>query len=138
MEHVANLSTHTTYGVPGFIQDAGLFALSRGREFEDRIGAPIRRRHKAVQDLLKRRGLPVVPSSAAMYLMLDIRATGLSGEEFAHRLLDEHRIAVMPGESFGKAATGHLRLALTIDDETLLAAVDTLADLHDRLAAEAA
>jgi arginine:pyruvate transaminase len=51
-----------------------------------------------------------------MYVMLDARATGLSGEAFASRLLDEERIAVMPGESFGTAAAGHLRVALTIED----------------------
>ncbi|MEQ9037107.1 MAG: pyridoxal phosphate-dependent aminotransferase [Silicimonas sp.] len=138
IDHLINLSTHTTYGVPGFIQDAGLFALERGAAFEDRIGAPFRRRHKAVKEALARRGLPVVPSAAAMYLMVDIRATGLSGEAFAHRLLDGHSIAVMPGESFGQAAAGHVRVALTIDDDRLLAAIETLADLYDRLTEAAA
>jgi arginine:pyruvate transaminase len=138
IEAAINLSTHTTYGVPGYIQDAGLFALQQGHEFEDRIGAPFRRRHRLVGDLLERRGVHVVPSTAAMYLMVDIRPTGLSGEAFAHRLLDDHRIAVMPGESFGRAAAGHLRIALTIDDERLLAAVTTLADLVEQLKSEAA
>lgn len=136
--HLANLSTHTTYGVPGYIQDAGLFALNRGQGLEDRIGAPFRRRHAAAQEVLARRGVPVVPSGGAMYLMLDIRATGLSGEAFAHRLLDEHRIAVMPGESFGRAAGGHLRVALTVPDDRLLAALETLADLYDTLTEAAA
>ena len=54
-----------------------------------------------------------------MYVMLDIRATGLSGETFARRLIEEERIAVMPGESFGAAAAGHLRVALTLPDEDL-------------------
>ncbi len=138
IDHLANLSTHTTYGVPGFIQDAGLFALEQGQGLEDRIGEPFRRRHRDVQDRLRFRGVPVVPSGGAMYLMLDIRATGLSGEAFAHRLLDEHRIAVMPGESFGTAAAGHLRVALTVADERLLSAVDTLADLYDQLTEAAA
>ena len=138
IEHLANLSTHTTYGVPGFIQDAGLFALGQGPGLEERIGAPFRRRHKAVREALALRGLPFVPSTGAMYLMLDIRATGLSGEDFAHRLLDEHRIAVMPGESFGQAAAGHLRVALTVPDERLMHAVDTLAALYERLKRDAA
>ena len=51
-----------------------------------------------------------------MYLMLDIRKTGLSGIEFANRLLDERSIAVMPGESFGDSAAGHIRVAMTIAD----------------------
>lgn len=136
--HAINLSTHTTYGVPGFIQEAGVFALAQGPDFEARIAAPFRRRHRVVAELFARHGIPVVPSAASMYLMVDIRGTGLSGEDFAHRLLDDHAIAVMPGESFGRAAAGHLRVALTVEDERLLGAVRTLADLHDRLLEEAA
>jgi arginine:pyruvate transaminase len=138
IRHLANLTTHTTYGVPGFIQDAGEFALAQGTALEDKIAEPFRRRHAAARALLDGRGLPYVPSAATMYLMADIRQTGLTGEAFAHRLLDVHRIAVMPGESFGRAAAGHLRIALTVPDETLLAALGTLADLYDSLRKAAA
>ncbi|MGI9393724.1 MAG: aminotransferase class I/II-fold pyridoxal phosphate-dependent enzyme, partial [Boseongicola sp.] len=123
---------------PGFIQDAGLFALNCGKTLETQIAKPFSHRHAAVSDYFKRRGLPTVPSTATMYLMVDIRATGLSGEEFAHRLLDAEGIAVMPGESFGRAAAGHLRVALTVEEQTLMAAVEKLADLADKLVAEAA
>ena len=73
-----------------------------------------------------------------MYLMLDIRATGLSGEAFAHRLLRRSPDRRDAGRKLRRAAAGHLRVALTIDDEALLASVGTLADLYERLAAEAA
>ena len=136
--HLCNLSTHTTYGVPGYIQDAALFAMSLGAGFEDEVAAPFRRRHAAVKALLAARGLPVVPSEATMYLMIDIRRTGLSGEDFALRLLDGHHIAVMPGESFGRAAAGHLRIALTVEDARLIHAVETICDLADTLARGAA
>ena len=138
MEHIENLTTHTTYGVPGFIQDAGLFALSQGRALEDQISEPFRRRHAKANELFARRGLKVVPSSASMYLMLDVRAAGLTGEGFAYRLLDEAGIAVMPGESFGQAAAGHLRVALTVDDARLLSACSTICDIYDQLVSEAA
>ena len=138
MEHVENLSTHTTYGVPGFIQDAGLFALNQGSVLEDKISEPFRRRHAVAKALFARRGIRVVPSVASMYLMLDVRAAGLSGEDFAYRLLEESKIAVMPGESFGQAAAGHLRVALTVEDSRLVSACDTICDLFDQLVAEAA
>ena len=50
-----------------------------------------------------------------MFMMVDVRRTGLSGEEFAWRLLNEKHVVVMPGESFGTAAAGHIRVALTVD-----------------------
>ena len=61
-----------------------------------------------------------------MYAMLDIRATGLSGSDFANTLLDTHAIATMPGESFGHSAAGHIRVAMTIGDDTYAAAIRTL------------
>lgn len=127
--HLITLATHTTYGVAGFVQDAALFALNEGTAFEEKIAAPFaRRRHISVDILSRQNTVRMIPADGAMYVMLDIRATGLSGEEFAGRLLDTHHIAVMPGESFGKAAAGHLRVAMTIDDAAYAQALQTLCD----------
>jgi arginine:pyruvate transaminase len=127
--HIANLATHTTYGVAGFVQDAALFALREGPEFEAKIAAPFERRRALTVDILKGQNhVKLIPADGAMYVMLDIRATGLSGEDFANQLLDTHHIAVMPGESFGKAAAGHIRVAMTIDDERYAEALRTLFD----------
>ena len=73
-------------------------------------------------------------SRRAMYVMMYIRATGLSGEDFAFRLLDTHHVAVMPGESFGKATAGHIRVALTVADDRLEGAVQHILDLAADLA----
>ncbi|MGR3572110.1 pyridoxal phosphate-dependent aminotransferase [Brevirhabdus sp.] len=122
--HLVNLSTHTTYGVPGYIQDAGLFALLQGSAPEEAVAAPFRRRWAMARRMLAEQSVVgLVPAGGAMYVMLDIRATGLSGEDFANALLDERQIAVMPGESFGQAAAGHVRVAMTVDDEAFATAL---------------
>ncbi|SLN43187.1 Arginine--pyruvate transaminase AruH [Falsiruegeria litorea R37] len=127
INHLINLATHTTYGVPGFIQDAADFALNAGAELEAEVAAPFRRRRQLAKEILAGQNtLGLVPAQGAMYLMLDVRATGMSGEEFANALLDTHHIAVMPGESFGKAAAGHIRVAMTIADEAFAQALQTL------------
>ena len=61
-----------------------------------------------------------------MYVMLDLRATGMTGEDFANALLDAEHIAVMPGESFGQAAAGHVRVAMTIADDQYVDALSRL------------
>lgn len=125
--HLTTLATHTTYGVPGYIQEAGLFALRAGRDLEARVAAPFRRRRGIARDILAGQNLlRLVPSTGAMYLMLDVRATGLSGQAFAERLLQEEHIAVMPGASFGQAAAGHIRVALTLPDEAFAEALNRL------------
>ena len=130
---VTTLATNTTYGVPAFIQDAALFALERGAAFEATIAEPFRRRRKLALDLLAgANALHLVAPSGAMFLMLDIRATGLSGKEFAAALLAEEKIAVMPGESFGQAAAGHIRVAMTIEDSGFSEAISRLAGFAER------
>lgn len=127
ISHLINLATHTTYGVPGFIQDAACFALDQGGAFEDAVGAPFARRRALTLEALKGQNVVrPVPVQGAMYAMLDIRATGLSGEGFANALLDAEHIAVMPGESFGQAAAGHVRVAMTVDDDRYVAALNAL------------
>ena len=118
IENMIDLATNTTYGVAGFVQDAALFALSQGEVFEEKIAASFKRRREIALSILQ--GFPNIPMIAprgGMYLMLDVRKTGLSGIEFANRLLDERSIAVMPGESFGDSAAGHIRVAMTITDD---------------------
>lgn len=137
---IANLitfATHTTYGVPGFVQDASVFALSQGTDFEAEIGAPFKRRRAIAQKVLAAQNtVGLVPAQGAMYLMLDIRATGMSGEDFANALLDHEQIAVMPGESFGASAAGHVRVAMTIEDNAFEAALQTLCNFAEARATD--
>ncbi|MGL4488103.1 MAG: pyridoxal phosphate-dependent aminotransferase, partial [Rhizobiaceae bacterium] len=56
---------------------------------------------------------------AGMFVLIDVKNTGLSGEEFASRLLDEEQVAVMPGEAFGAQTNGFLRISLTVPDEAI-------------------
>ena len=136
IHHIGNLATHTTYGVAGFIQEAAFYALNKGEAFETEIAAPFLRRRDLVMDMLEgMNGVKAIPPDAAMYVMLDLRATGLSGEDFAMRLLDEYHVAVMPGESFGQAAAGHVRVGLTVDDDSLVGAVGSIIELATELTA---
>ena len=129
------LATHSTYGVPGFVQDAAEFALNAGPELEEQIAAPFRRRRDIAARLVAAQNVVrMIPADGAMYLMLDMRATGMTGDAFADALLDREHIAVMPGESFGQAAAGHVRVAMTIPDDAFEAAVARVLDFAKELA----
>jgi arginine:pyruvate transaminase len=47
-----------------------------------------------------------------MYVMLDISDIEPDCEKFAWALLEAEKLAVMPGSSFGEAASGHIRISL--------------------------
>lgn len=127
ISEMINLATHTTYGVAGFIQDAADFALNQGVDVEEEVAAPFRRRRALTMQALEGQNVVrAVPAQGAMYVMLDIRATGMDGEGFANALLDAEHIAVMPGESFGQAAAGHVRVAMTIADAQYVDALNRM------------
>ncbi len=129
-----DLAGATTYGLPGFIQDAALFALTEYPEQEAQVAERYKRRRDiAVAALGNGPGVKVVPPQGGMYVMLDIRETGLTGDTFGSRLLDEEWIGVMPGESFGHAAAGHVRIALTVADDALEDAMRRIAAFAARL-----
>jgi arginine:pyruvate transaminase len=83
-------------------------------------------------------GLRVHRPEAGMFTVVDIRATGLSGEDFAAALLDEEKVAVMPGESFGEALAGWIRISLTLDDAVIATACERIASFAARRQGKAA
>ncbi|MCY3880345.1 MAG: pyridoxal phosphate-dependent aminotransferase [Rhodobacteraceae bacterium] len=131
------LLTVVNFGIPEFIQEAALYALNQGSALERRIAEPYRLRRQAALDVLAgRNAVRLLPPDGAMYLMLDIRSTGLSGTDFSTRLLDREQIAVMPGESFGRSAAGHIRIAMTTGETSLADALDRIAGFAEALAAQ--
>jgi arginine:pyruvate transaminase len=132
-----DLATNTNYGIAGYIQDAALFALKQGPDFEARIAAPFKRRRAITQNILAGQNLiGSAPMDGAMYVMLDVRPTGLTGAQFAEALLEKHLIAVMPGDSFGQASAGHVRVAMTVADDQYAAALTQILAFAQDLAAK--
>jgi arginine:pyruvate transaminase len=64
-------------------------------------------------------GCRVIPPEGGMFVLLDVRGTGLAAGEFARRLLDSERVAVLPCDGFGPSAEGHLRIALSAPEARL-------------------
>ena len=138
IDHLHDLATNTTYGVPGYIQQAALFALNAGAGLEEQVAAPYRRRRAlTLKALAQQNTLSAVTPEGAMYVMLNVAATGMDGEAFAYALLDAEHIAVMPGASFGQAAKDHIRIAMTTDDDAYVDALQRIIRFAQRLSAAA-
>ncbi len=134
--HVAKLALCMLYGSPPFVQDAALAALT------DPVAiAEVARLHdtiRARRDLVFAR-LNQVPRLAlhrpegSMFMLLDVRQTGLSAFAFADRLLAEEAVAVLPGDAFGPNAEGHVRISLGLDASLLETACARMAAFVGRL-----
>jgi len=125
--HIENLAGYMLFGVPPFVQDAAVFALDDAPGECGEIRERYRMRRDLVCDRLSK--LPTIRfhrPEGAMYVMIDIRATGLSSLEFAWGLLDSQGLSLLPGEGFGEAGAGHVRFSLSAPESVLAAAVDRL------------
>jgi aspartate aminotransferase len=60
----------------------------------------LRPRWRLTAQALRDSGLPFEPPGGGLFFFVDVSATGLSGEDFALRLLREHSVAVVPGAGF--------------------------------------
>jgi arginine:pyruvate transaminase len=102
------------FGSQPFIEDALAVALSQRHPEVERLRSSFQERaRQLVSSFDGSTAAKARMPEGGMFIMVDIRETKMSGEEFAWKLINEHDIVVMPGESFGKGGAGHIRLALT-------------------------
>ena len=118
------------YGImsaPTPSQAAGVEAMDHGDADVVRMREEYRRRRDFLVPALNAMGLKTVMPKGAFYAFADIRSTGLSDEEFALRLLEEHAVAVVPGSAFGPSGAGYVRLSYATSMEKLRIAVERMA-----------
>ena len=122
------LSETMLFGSQPFIADMTALAVSEPSPVAPGMAERFSRRAALIaQGLDGVAGLRVHRPEAGMFALVDVRATGLSGEGFARGLLDQQLVAVMPGESFGAGLSGWLRLSLTQPDEVIIEATNRIA-----------
>ena len=71
-------------------------------------------------------GIPCFEPFGAFYIFPNISQFGLSSEEFAMRLVEEERLAVVPGTAFGDSGEGFLRISYAYSIEDLKTALDRI------------
>jgi aminotransferase len=78
-------------------------------------------------------GLPCFEPFGAFYVFPCIKEFGMTSEEFATRLLEEERVAVVPGDAFGESGEGFIRISYAYSLEALKIAVGRLEKFVERL-----
>lgn len=122
------LSETMLFGNQPFIADATALAVSSPSPVAAGMVMRFSRRAGVLADgLAGANGLHVHKPEAGMFALIDARETGMSGEAFAMALLDTADVAVMPGESFGQALAGWVRVSLTQPDDLIAEAARRIA-----------
>lgn len=132
--HLLAETTHMKEGVtscsPAFVQKAAVAALTGSQSAVEEMVASYRsRRDLLVDGLSAIPGVSCTGANGAFYVFADIRAAGLTSDEFVERLLVDHRVAVVPGTAFGSQGEGFIRLSYATDEATIRAGIDGIAAL---------
>jgi len=118
--HLFDLLLCMYFGGPAFIQDGALAAL--GSELPEVSALREAYRHRALRLshlLAEAPNCRVIPPEGGMFVLFDVRGTGLGSEDFARALLSREDVALLPCDGFGPSAVGHLRIALTAPEPRL-------------------
>ena len=100
---------YTIMSAPTTAQAAALEALRTGKSYVDDMVAEYDRRRKLIVGGMNRLGLPTFEPLGAFYAFPQISVTGMDEETFAQSLLEEERVAVVPGSAFGLGGEGFVR-----------------------------
>jgi aminotransferase len=110
---------------PTTSQVAGVEALTHGEEHVLAMVAEYDRRRKLIVSGLNSLGLPTFEPLGAFYAFPAITASGMSDETFAEKLLEEERVAVVPGSAFG-ADGGFVRCSYATAYEKIEVALERM------------
>jgi aminotransferase len=114
-------------------QYAAIEALDNGMEDVDRMREDYRRRRNLLVARLNRMGLPTIMPHGTFYVFPDIRSTGLDSESFCAKLLEEQKVACVPGTAFGPAGEGHIRISYAYSLDHIKEALDRMEHFLDEL-----
>ncbi len=100
---------YTIMSAPTMAQVAALDAIHNGEEYVEQMRQEYDRRRKLIVTGFNRIGLKTFEPQGAFYAFPSIKLSGMTDEEFAENLLNEERVAVVPGNAFGAGGEGFVR-----------------------------
>lgn len=114
--------------VPTLCQQIGLTALRQGNEPFQSIRKEFESRRRYAFERLKALGLKPDWPAGGFFFWVPVADLGVSGREFAERLLHGKRVLVTPGDHFGPSGRGRVRISYAIDDGRLREGLGRLAE----------
>ena len=119
-----------------FVQDAGIVALKEAeQDVQVMVKEYERRRNFAVQALNEMEGISCKMPEGAFYIFVNIKSLGKTSAEVADYLLDEAKVATVPGSAFGTEGEGYIRLSYACSYERIVEAMARMKEAFAKLRA---
>ena len=114
------INENSLASVNTFVQYAGIRALADPQDCVREMCARFQARRDMVYSGINQiDGLSCIKPKGAFYAFVNIKETGLSSEDFARRLIEEQQVCVVPGNGFGEAGEGFVRLSYATSEANI-------------------
>ena len=125
---IQQINENVVFTAPSISQRAGIYALRNRKEIQPPMIEEYRKRMFYTAERINQ--IPklsvIYPPKGSFYLFMNIKETGLTSVEAADLILKEAHVLMLPGDAFGKCGEGYIRIACTVN-------VDTLKEAFDRI-----
>ena len=118
---------------PTTSQYAAVEALNNGDEDVARMREAYDQRRRFLVKALRDMGFDCYEPQGAFYVFPNIKRFGMTSDEFALKLLEEEKVAVVPGTAFGDCGEGYLRISYAYSLQDLKRALERLERFVRRL-----
>lgn len=126
MEMMRRVHQYTIMCAPTPSQYAALVAIQEGEPFVEEMRQEYDRRRRLIVGGLNEIGLTCVEPKGAFYAFPSIAVTGMDENTFAEKLLQEERVAVVPGSAFGPSGKGYVRCSYATAYEKIEEALERM------------
>lgn len=132
LKGLVRIHQYTVMSAPSVSQLAALAAINLGAEHAEEMRQKYDRRRQLIVSRLNEIGLETFMPQGAFYAFPKITCTGLDDETFAQRLLEEEKVAVVPGSAFGAGGEGFVRCSYATKYEQIDKALDQIGKFVSR------
>ena len=119
IQGLVRIHQYTIMSAPTTAQDAAIEAIRNGESYVQEMAAEYNRRRQLIVSGLNHLGLSTFEPRGAFYAFPRISSSGMDDPSFAEKLLEEERVAVVPGNAFGKGGDGFARCSYATSYEKI-------------------
>ena len=134
---MAKIHQYAVMCAPVMAQMAAIEALKNGASEMKRMVDQYEQRRHLIVNGLNQIGFPCFRPKGAFYAFPSIRSTGLNSQEFCAKLLQEEKVAVVPGDAFGACGEGYIRCSYAASLEDITEALNRMERFMRRHAGKA-
>jgi aminotransferase len=126
LQHVLKIHQYNVTCASTISQAAAIEALTNGKDDASAMRTEYKKRLDYCSVRLHQMGLSFEQPNGAFYLFIPVKQFNLSSYEFALKLLQNERIAVVPGDAFSALGEGYIRISYAASLDQLEKGMDGL------------